>query len=1088
MKVRLYAALLAALTFLTTLSYGQAVNGTILGTITDITGATVAGAKVTAQETNTGTTRNTVTNDTGNFEFPNLPPGTYTITVEQNGFKKVSRGNVELAVNSTPRVDLALQPGNVTESIDVTAEAPILQSDRADTGRAIAQVQTANMPLGTNRNYQSLLNLVPGTTRASFQHSQFFNASSSLQTQVNGQMRQGNNYQIEGVDNNQRTGLLQIMVPPIEAIQNVDVSTSNFDAELGRASGAVTNVILKSGGNQYHGAAYWFHRNSEFNARNFFDASVGHLVYNYFGGNFGGALIKNKLFFFGDYLRVTDHQANTNLLSIPAADIRNGNLSRSTTTIYDPATGNPDGTGRTPFAGNVIPLNRINPISAKILGLLPNPTSAGDNNNWFGLLPFRKDTDSMDWKMDWNISSSDRLSGRFSFSRPVVFQAPAFGAAGGAAQSAFAGTGVQKSYSTGLNYNRIFSNTLVAEFRAGVAHYNNKAQNADFGTNASEQLGIPGVNIDQYSSGLVGININGFTNPVVGYSASLPWVRAEANIDMANTWTKNAGNHTIKFGADIRRVRDELLQMQTFSPRGLYTFADAQTSIPGAPTSFFNSFASFLLDAPSAAGRDLATYFPAYRAWQTFLFVQDRWQVTSKLTINAGLRWEYYPPAVPRLKAGFSQYDNINNRLLIAGVGDVPMNLGIKNHKDYFAPRLGIAYRWNDKTVLRAGFGVSYTPFPDNSYAYNYPVRANNSFNPVGSNFSSALLPDGSVATFQRGFPAPINVPIPTNGIITNPDRNSAYFTISPDFKNPHVNSWNIALQRVLPKNFTLDVAYVGNHGVNTVAQYNLNAATVVGLGTAGQPQFGPFGRTAANTLLFAGYSSMYNGLQVKFDKRYSGGFLLTTAYTFARGMSFQQGDDGGLMYYINFRRNYARTDFDRRHTFNQSYIYELPFGKGKRWMNNGFAATAFGNWRVNGILTLMSGAPVNITYSASSLNAPGNSNSPNQIAEVSYPKGINTGNEWFSRSSFVAPAANTFGNVGRNSISGPGFFNLDASLFRIVRMTERFNLEIRAESFGLTNTPQFSNPGGTLGNANFGYVTGAGGGRTLQLGLKLNF
>lgn len=232
----------------------------------------------------------------------------------------------------------------------------------------------------------------------------------------------------------------------------------------------------------------------------------------------------------------------------------------------------------------------------------------------------------------------------------------------------------------------------------------------------------------------------------------------------------------------------------------------------------------------------------------------------------------------------------------------------------------------------------------------------------------------------------------------------------------------------------------------------------------------------------------MYNGLQVKFDKRYSGGFLLTTAYTFARGMSFQQGDDGGVMYYINFRRNYARTDFDRRHTFNQSYIYELPFGKGKRWLNNGAVATAFGNWRVNGILTLMSGSPVNITYSASSLNAPGNQNSPNQIAEVTYAKGINTGNEWFSRASFAVPAANTFGSVGRNSISGPRFFNLDASLFRIIRMTERFNLEIRAESFGLTNTPQFSNPGGTLGNANFGYVTGAGGGRTLQLGLKLNF
>ena len=1069
--------------------YAQAVNGTILGTITDSSGGSVPNTKITLTETKTGVNKTTTTNESGNYIFPDTAPGTYSVTAEQTGFKKVTRPGIELQVNTSPRVDLTLQPGNVSEVIEVSAQAAMLQTETASTGSQIASVQTENLPLGTNRNYQGLLNLVPGTTRASFQHSQFFNASSSLQTQVNGQMRQGNNYQIEGIDNNERTGLLQVITPPIEAIQNVDVATSNFDAELGRASGAVTNVMLKSGANDFHGGAYYFHRNSSLNARNYFEAKVGHQAYNYYGGNGGGAIIKNKLFYFGDYLRITDHQANTNTLTIPAMDLRTGNLGRSKTAIYDPLTGNVDGSGRTAFANNNIPNSRINSISTKILGLVPNPTSAGDTSNWFGLLPFTKDTNSFDWKMDWNLSDRDRLSGRFSFARPVVFQAPGFGIAGGPAQGAFAGTAVQKTYSGGLNYNRIFSTTLVSEFRLGVSHYNNVAKNADFGTNASEALGIPGVNIDPYSSGLVGINLNGgYSGPIVGYSASVPWVRAEVNASFVNTWTKTTGNHTIKWGADIRRVRDELLQMQTFSPRGVYSFSDGQTSTPGAAVSFTNNLASFLLDVPNQAGRDLATYFPAYRAWQSFFFVQDRWTVTPKLTLSVGVRYELYPPASPRLKAGFSNYDPYANTLSIAGVGDIPMNLGITNHKNYIAPRLGLAYRLDEKTVIRTGLGVSYTPFPDNSYAYNYPVRANNAFNPAVASYGAAVLPDGSTATFQKGFPAPILVPIPTNGIITNPDKNSNYFVVNKDFKNPHVISWNFAVQRQLPWHFALDVAYIGNHGVNTVMNYNLNAATVVGLGNRGLPQFDTFGRTASTNILFAGYSSMYNGLQMKLDRRFSTGLSITTAYTYAKGMAFQQGDDGGAMFNINFRRNYARNDFDRTHTFVQSYIYDLPFGKGKKWLSSGLASTVIGGWRMNGILTLMTGTPLNFSASGNDLKAPGNSQTPNQIAPITLPKGIAVGNEWFSRASFANPVGPVFGNLGRNPMSGPGFYNLDLSLFKIFAITERFKMEVRAETFSLTNTPQFNNPNTALGNANFGFITGAGGGRQMQLGAKLSF
>jgi len=1115
---------------------GQAVNATLLGTVTDSSGAPVANAKVLLTETNTGIIHNSQTNESGNYVLPDLPPGTYSVTAELAGFKRASRVGIDVIVNTTQRVDLVLQPGNVSETVTVEAETAILQTERADTGRKLETVLTENLPLGTNRNYQNLLNIVPGTTRATFQHSQFFNASSSLQTEVNGQLRMGNNYQIEGIDDNERTGLLQILVPPLEAIQTVDVSTSNYDAELGRASGAVTNVILKSGTNSYHGAAYEFARNSYFNARNFFDPSVGHLAYNYFGGNIGGPIKKNKLFFFADYLKVYDHEANTNQISIPSMALRSGDLnsaSATPTTIYNPFSGNPNGRGRqalvatnapgkatvpgrngpvdafnpacTNVAGcpNVIPLAMIDPISAKLMNLLPTPTAPGNANNYFALLAFHKDTDFVDAKIDANLTDRDRLSARFSYQRPSIFQAPIFGAAGGPAQGNFEGTGLQNTYSIGLNYNRFFSNSLVAEFRVGVAWYHNEALNSDFGSTASKDLGIPGVNLDPITSGIVGITIannRGFSNPLIGYSASLPWIRSETNIDFANTWTKIVGNHTVKFGVDLRRVRDALLQEQTFSPRGLYTFADGQTALNTgtgtSKTSFTNDFASFLLDVPNQAGRDLATFFPNYRAWQFFTFVQDKWLVTPKLSADIGVRWEFYPPATPVVPAGFSNYNPANNTLVLSGLGSNPNDLGIATHYKNFAPRLGLAYRLKESTVFRVGFGISYTPFPDNSYAYNFPVRANVALNPSVVTYGPAVLPDGvTPATFENGFPTLALPPIPSNGIITNPAVSSNYFVVNQNFKNPYVESWNAAIQQSLPWHFVLDLAYVGNHGVDSVINYNLNAATAVGLGKQGQPEFNSFGRTASTNLLFAGYSSSYHALQVKFDRRFSNGIATTTAYTFGKGMGYVTGDDGGLAFYINQRRNYARNDFDRTHTFVQSVVYDLPFGRGKPLLSSGIASAVLGGWRVSSFLTLMTGLPLYFTASSSSLLAPGNTQTPNLVAPVQILHGVGLGNPWFSTSSFAAPTGTAFGNVGRNFLSGPNFFNLDASLAKSIRFTERLNLEVRLEAFGATNTPQFffgsgngTVAGVTLGSSSFGQITNATGGRQLELGAKLTF
>lgn len=1087
--------------------HAQAVTGSILGSVTDSTGGAVTTAKIVLTNMGTGVSRAQTANASGNYTFADLPEGNYSVSVEAAGFKRELRSNVAVAVNTSSRVDVQLQPGDITQQIEVTAANPPLQTDRADTSTSISSVATANLPVGTNRNFQSLLNLVPGTTRASFQHSPFFNASSSLQTEVNGQMRMGNNYQIEGIDDNERTGLLQILVPPIEAIATVDVSTSNFSAELGRASGAVTNVILKSGTNSIHGGLYEFLQNSEFNARAYFNPGVGHSAYNYFGGNVGGPIIKNKLFYFGDILRVTDHQGSASLFTIPTAAQISGNLSASSTKIYDPTTGNPDGSGRQQFTGNVIPTSQINPISAKLLALLPAPnvSSATGVNNYFALLPFSKDTTSYDAKVDYNPGESDRISVRLSYSKPEVYQAPAFGLAGGSANGAFEGTGVQRTYSGGINYNHIFSPSLLSEFRFGVAYYNNIATPTDYGLSQSADLGIPGVNLDQTTSGLVGINIGQFySNPIVGYSASLPWTRAEANIDFANTWTKILGNHTLKFGGDIRRVRDALLQTQTFSPRGLYSFAAGQTALNNngkeSATSYNNNMASFLLDVPNQAGRDLATYFPTLRGWQYFTFLQDKWVVSPKLTLDLGVRWELYPPFTPQFPGGFSNYNPTNNSLVVAGIGLNYANLGRKTYYDFFAPRLGLAYRLSEKTVVRAGFGISYTPFPDNNYAFNYPVRANNAYNPTGADttYTPAVLNTGQVATFQNGFPAAVLPVVPPDGIIPNAPINQSYFVIPQNYKNPYVESWNVAVQRALPLGLTLDVAYVANHGVGTSqVQYNLNAGVIAGAGTLGQPGYLAFGRTASSTLLFAPYSSMYNSVQVKLNRRFNNGFSLTTSYTYGKGMGYQNGDDGGLDFYLNQRRNWARNDFDRTHTFVQSYVYDLPFGPGRRWLRSGLVGNVFGNWRVNGVLTVMTGTPMTLTPSSNNLNTPSSTQTVDQVAPVEILKGVGPGSPWFSASSFAAPIGNgVAGNTGRNFLSGPGFFTLDASLFKIITFREHYNLELRGESFSITNTPQFANPGTTLGSSNFGYITGTLGGnstassgnRVLQLGVKFTF
>lgn len=1126
-------------------AFGQAVSATLLGTVTDSTGAAIPGVTITITVPATGATFTTQTNSSGNYTFPDLTPGTYTVQGEAKGFKKALHSNVDVQVNSTTRIDLGLQTGNVTDTITVTDEPPVLQTDRADVSFKIEAQQVEDMPLAVNRNFQGLLNLIPGSTPATFEHSQFFNAQSALQTRINGSSRLGNSYLIEGIDDSERTGLLQIIIPPAEAIQTVDISTNNFEAELGRATGAVTNVILKSGTNHFHGFAEEFLQNQYFNAKNYFSSTLPHVAYNYYGGGIGGPVFKDKLFFYVDYLRTEDHEANNNNLTIPSSafstpvpcttgggqciDLSSAiNSNNGAGIIYDPATGNPDGSGRTKFANNQIPLSRVNPISLKILQGLPAPNRPTPNgytlaNNYNANLAFVKSSNTYDAKIDYALSAKDRLSARYSYQQVNTVQAPVFGAFfGGPAQGAFEGIGTQNSYSTGLNYNHTFTASLLTELRLGVAHLHNTASPSNYGSNDATTLGIPGVNIggQPFTTGQVGVSFPGntFSSPLIGYSPSMPWIRAEANIDAVNHWTKVFHNHTFKFGADVRRVRDDLLQDQTFSPRGVVSFAENQSSTIGATTNIANDAASFLLDVPSQVGRDLNTFFPAYRDWWVFLFAGDKWQASPRLTLDLGLRWEFYPPATPKVTAGFSNYDPIKNQLQLSGVGNIPNNLGIKTRYTYFAPRTGFAYRATEETVVRGGFGISYTQYPDNNYAFNYPVRSNNSYNSLNG-YTPAVLADGvTTPTFQSGFPAPVPVPIPSNGLIdTNTSQLVAanYFVVPSDYKNPYVMSWNLAVQQALPGQFSLQVAYVGNHGVHIATNQNINQPTVYGGGSASDPEYNlpnllpgkVLHRTAATNVIFLGNSSNYNSLQVQLQRRFVQGLSTSSAFTWSKALSYQSGDDGGLTFFIDTRRNYAPADFDRRLNFEESFTYELPIGVGHRLLNSGPAAIALGGWKLSGIVSIVSGIPFTVSANGGTLNTPGTLQTANLVAPYRKLKKVGSGNHWFDPTSFGQPAGYvgtfpngivTLGNTGRNQFYGPGFVQDNLSAFKDFRFTERFSLNARIDAFQLSNTPQFGQPNNSTTSGALGQVTstlgsgsgvnGVGGGRALQLSAKLSF
>ena len=602
----------------------------------------------------------------------------------------------------------------------------------------------------------------------------------------------------------------------------------------------------------------------------------------------------------------------------------------------------------------------------------------------------------------------------------------------------------------------------------------------------------------------------------------MPWLRAESNIDFANNWTKVLGNHTLKAGADIRRIRDDLLQGNNNAAAGQFYFQENQTSAPGGgSTSGANDIASVLFDVPYQVGQDTNSTFPAYRQTWLFFFVSDKWQATSKLTVDLGGRYELYPPATPRKPGGFVNYAPATNQLVLAGEDGNPSNLGMATDYTNIAPRVGLSYRASNLTVVRAGFGISYVPFVDNTYAYNYPIKTSTFYN-NSPTYGAALNPAGGVVNLVTGIPITPTAPFDSNGKITESAANGtiglANLYIPLNFKNASVNSWNVAVQQELPFDTSLQIAYVANHGTRIDVAQNINQPRIYGQSGTYDPLnheadgvTPTFLKTAAVTQFFLGYSTNYQSLQVQLTHRMHHNVAFDTAFTWGKGENYQTGpQDGNLLFWAGpVHRNYAVTDFDRKLNFTQTILYALPAGRDQKYLNHGPLMYVFGGWRISAIISAVSGLPFTITTSSAT---PGTSQTVNQTSayQVTHRVSGAANVNWFNTASFTPPptcAAYTpshpvpcaLGDTGRNQFRGPAYFSSNLSIFKSFPLFRQVFLEARFDAFNATNTPAFGLPNSTYSSSptssfgkisstlgsGVGNVNGVGGPRVLASSLQ---
>ena len=1089
----------------------QLLQGTIDGNVTDPSQAAIAGATVTATNQDTGFARDTLTNSAGGYSLPTLPPGTYTIKVVAPGFQTYTQTGVIVAINNVTRVDVTLTVGQVSESLTVAAQAATLQTDRADVRTDMTDQALNSLPVPLGRNYQMLLPaMVPGVATPVSGGSFAANPSRAVQVVFNGVSGWGNNTRIDGTSSTDFNGTYPMYTPALESIETVNVVTNSFDAEQGLASAAAVNIQTKTGSNAIHGSLFEDHTDQHLKAYAWAaDRTQPQPKYiqNQFGGSIGGPIRKNKLFYFVSYEGTYIRQGTGLFSQVPTPAMRTGNLSASPTSIYDPMTGAANGTGRQPFAGNIIPASRIDPgIQAVLnLGEWPNPNVVGTGafglaRDYFSQGTSGQNRNQVDSKLTWNPNNKLGVFARFGINDNSWFNPQQYGALGGPGFSpanSSVGVGAGFIYSGTLSGTYIFNPNLIADAYYGYSRNNPYTAQERLNENLGwTLLKIPGLQSSQArEGGWPALMIDGFGGAGAG---QIPEVTLGPHNnfqpqDIQNfekewvgnvTWIKGA--HNLRAGVEFNQQRDNENQEQaTFCGfclgSGGFQFSQGTTQLSGGPGgNDYNAFAAFLLGLPANAGK-VTLFPPAYRFYSSIfaIYIRDQWQATRKLTLTYGTRWESYSFPT-RGDRGLEYLDAQTNQMVICGVAGNPTDCGITKDKRRFAPRAGIAYRLTDSTVIRAGYGL--TNDPTNYGAslgnrQNYPDILATTLNAPNS-FSYAT-------TLRLGLPQAIQ-PDFSSGRVPLPLTAGVFTVDNQDYIRGYVQSWNFTIEQRL-KGWTTSAAYVASRAVDPIAALNVNWSPI-GTGTAGQILNVLAKRTAITNTVGTEGTNKFDSLQLRAQRQFARGLQFTANYTFAKAEAYST--QVAIPY--DFRLNYGAASNIAHHTLGLTWIAESPFGRGKAWVSNGPGAWALGGWQINGVAMLRSATPFTVTASNTSLNAVASS----QFGDcVSTPHKLDNIYQWYDKSTFAAPAAGRFGTCGTNSLWGPRLINTDLGLDRNFVVSERFHLKFRAEAFNLANTPHHANPTNSISSGTFMQALGiANTGRegiderTFRLSLRLGW
>ncbi|MGH9340923.1 MAG: carboxypeptidase regulatory-like domain-containing protein [Acidobacteriota bacterium] len=1082
----------------------SAQNSGIQGVVTDETGAIVPGVGITVTNLETGVARTAVTNDVGFYSVPLLKEGRYKIKAEMPGFT-TQEVTIPLEVGQVLRRDFQLKIGEMTQVVEVSALGSLLQSKPMDVGQVMGERQIRELPLN-GRNYLDLAKLAIGVLPAR-QLGRGHRAGPEGAFLAVGMHGAQNNVLLDGTDNSSRTsgGPLgfeyQAVKPSVDAVSEFKVITNNTSAEHGFRMGAKVIVSTKSGTNDFHGSLYEFHRNDVFSANNFFANRAGvdvpKYIRNQFGATFGGPIIGDKTFFFGSYQGTRIRQGQSFTSSVPSQEVREGNFANqpdSRRNIFDPLTltGSGGGAIREQFPNNRIPAERINPIAQQLIALYPLPNIAGREhlpNNFFFTPTEANDADQYDFRVDHNFNDANRIFVRYSLrdqfiDRPGRLPFPAMGERGETVDL--------NGQNLATNYAATISPTMHNEFRFGWSWFPTLFD-IPFTENLNAQFGIKGAPGDSFGDGLdhgyTLFRVSGFR--ALGPRGFWPNDNDLKVFNVADNVLWINGNHSIKFGGEYRQT--EVFRLSSRHRRGRFIYNGVYTAEqPNKGSSRKNTgngAADFLLGWANNTTFGMRSGEHIIAPYYGF-FIQDDWKVTPKLTLNLGLRWElfdgpYYPNVEEQTVSKFTftgEWPNVESVEFVFPEDD--NDCGCDRDLNNFAPRLGIAYRLADKTVIRAGGGIYYG---EADYISQESGRFVTGF-PRTIEISTPQPRTETSLFLSQGFPA---MP-PTPSATTIPGGGIRVTSIPKFLPTMYSGQWFLDVQHTLPWDMLLTVGYNGTSTSHMAESLNINEPLTP------HPTIRAFDRrrykgVRAFNLFGNILNANYNALAVKMQKRYSQGLTFLSSFTWAHNIdhgseALNQGEASSRVSPYDLTLERASANLDRRLAYTLALMYELPFGPGRRWLQSGPASWILGGWQVGGILSLLSGSPLNHSVSGCDQNNGGRCRG-DLLRDPNLPADQRTIDRWFDTEFAVAQTPGTIGNAGRNLIMGPGRSNLDFTAMKNFYMPwENHRLQLRFEAFNFTNTPHFGQPNTTVGSETVGVITEAEQGRLIQFALKYLF